>query len=597
MPTCPSCGVTNRDSARFCLQCAAPLAPARPSAEDRAWLAATLAAGPSSPVTVADVSHLLPAPDDARGDGSPAPEPQGGTMDSQQPAGPRREEGGAPETLFAGRYAIVAGRDGEVEALDRQPWRRCWSCGATGNEAGELFCSQCGASLEGRRYRGQITSSPPAGLALVPEVTDAAARETLPPIFDQVQEGERTLTLAGDTGRAPVSPPLDELDALYVARGLAALLVALHAQGLALGEVAPEDVELAARQPRLRAVPGLRRAEGEAQAEDLRALARLLEALTATPRTTRRLEESEVPTAQSGLADVLSELRTGRIADAAGLLARVEALIADRTRPQPLMARVGAASHTGMVRDLDEDSLLALELSMVRKALPRTWGLYIVADGMGGHSAGEVASDLALRGAFEVVQSEYLTPTVDTDADDDEARLREVVKRAVLQANEYVLREARSRGNDMGTTITLALVAGDRAVVGNVGDSRAYLLRDGALRRISKDHSLVQRLVDLGQIAPEDVYTHPQRNAVLRSLGDKPDIEVDVFVERLRPGDALLLTSDGQWEMTRDDQMAEIIAANPDPQAACAALIAAANANGGEDNITVILVRFEAYGG
>jgi protein phosphatase len=184
---------------------------------------------------------------------------------------------------------------------------------------------------------------------------------------------------------------------------------------------------------------------------------------------------------------------------------------------------------------------------------------------------------------------------VDADADDDEARLRDVVKRAVLQANEYVLREARSRGNDMGTTITMALVAGDRAVVGNVGDSRTYLLRDGALRRVSKDHSLVQRLVDLEQIAPEDVYTHPQRNAVLRSLGDKAEIEVDVFVERLRPGDALLLTSDGQWEMTRDPHMVEIIAANPDPQAACEALITAANANGGEDNITVILVKFDTY--
>jgi PPM family protein phosphatase len=143
----------------------------------------------------------------------------------------------------------------------------------------------------------------------------------------------------------------------------------------------------------------------------------------------------------------------------------------------------------------------------------------------------------------------------------------------------------------------MALVAGDRAVIGNVGDSRTYLVRDGVLKRVSKDHSLVQRLVDLGQIEPDDVYSHPQRNAVMRSLGDKQEIEVDVFVERLHPGDALLLVSDGQWEMTRDAQMAEIIAANPDPQAACDALVKAANAAGGEDNITVVLVKFEAVGG
>jgi PPM family protein phosphatase len=509
-------------------------------------------------------------------------------MDQRQPA-----EQGTP--LFGGRYEIVAERGGEVEAVDRQPWRTCWSCGATNNEAGELFCTQCGANLDGRRYRGQLTSDTAAGLALVTTVVDERAREMLPVVWDQVEEGGRTLTLAAESGRAPVTPPLDELDALYVARGLAALLRALHGQGLLLGEVAAADVELTAKQPRLRAAPNLRAADSEeGAAEDLRALASLLEALTATPRKTRRLEESDVPAAGGSLADVLSELRTGKIADAAALHARLEALIADRTEPQPLITRLGAASHEGMVRELDEDSLLTMELRMNRTAAPRTWGLYIVADGMGGHSAGEVASDLALRGAFEVVQREYLAPTVDTGAEDDEARLREVVRAAILQANEYVLREARSRGNDMGTTITMALVAGDRAVVGNVGDSRTYLLRDGALRRVSKDHSLVQRLVDIGQITDDEIYTHPQRNAVMRSLGDKQEIEVDLFSERLRPGDALLLVSDGQWEMTRDPQMAEIIAANPDPQAACEELVRAANAAGGDDNITVVLVKFEA---
>jgi protein phosphatase len=103
------------------------------------------------------------------------------------------------------------------------------------------------------------------------------------------------------------------------------------------------------------------------------------------------------------------------------------------------------------------------------------------------------------------------------------------------------------------------------------------------------------RLVELGQITDDEVYTHPQRNAVLRSLGDKPEIEVDLFSERLRPGDALFLCSDGQWEMTRDPQMTEIIAKHDDPQAACEALITAGNANGGEDNITSVLVRFDSF--
>jgi protein phosphatase len=173
--------------------------------------------------------------------------------------------------------------------------------------------------------------------------------------------------------------------------------------------------------------------------------------------------------------------------------------------------------------------------------------------------------------------------------------MADVVRSAILQGNAYVLREAQARGNDMGTTITMALVAGDRAVIGNVGDSRTYLYRDKTLKRISKDHSLVMRLVEMGQITDEEVYSHPQRNAVLRSLGDRAEIEVDIFHQRLKPGDALFLCSDGQWEMVRDPQMAEIIAAHDDPQAACNALIVAANKAGGDDNITAVIVQFDTY--
>ncbi|HEX9371887.1 MAG TPA: protein phosphatase 2C domain-containing protein [Roseiflexaceae bacterium] len=435
---------------------------------------------------------------------------------------------GQPAARFAGRYEIVAQHGERVEAIDRQPWKRCWACGATSNDAGELFCTECGANLEGRRYHGQLIAGEPSGLALVPTIEDPTVRDVLPQIWDQVEEGDARLTLVADSGRAPVAPPLDELQSLYVGRGLAHLLSRLHAARLALGPISADDVELtAAERPRLRAAPGLRRiapGDAAAQAADLRALAGLLESLTSTPRTTRKLTEEqateiiELP----GLGDVLRELRTGSIGDAGVLAERLDDLIAERTQPAPLWARIGASSHAGMVRELDEDSLLALDLRTVQNSSGRSWGLFIVADGMGGHAAGEVASGLAIRGAAEVVLSAYLTPTLDADAPYDEAQLREVVRKAILQGNQYVLNEARARGNDMGTTITMALVAGDRAVVGNVGDSRTYIYRDGALRRISKDHSLVMRLVDLGQITEDDIYTHPQRNAVLRSLGESP---------------------------------------------------------------------------
>jgi protein phosphatase len=405
------------------------------------------------------------------------------------------------------------------------------------------------------------------------------------------------LTLAVDTGRNPIAPPLEELDALHLGVGLARLLVALHREGFTLGEVTPADVEMtAAELPRLRNAANL--ARGTDVAEDLRGFASLMEAVTATPRTTQRLGEDEVAelTADPGIPGILRALRTGEIVDAAALLTQLENLLADRTQPLPLWANVGAFSNVGMVRDHNEDSLLTLDLRTDQNGIGRAWGLFIVADGMGGHSAGEVASGLAIRGASESVLRSYLTPTLEMDQGYDEQRLKDVVAKAIVQANEYVLREAQARGNDMGTTITMAVTVGDRAVIGNVGDSRTYLYRDGEMRRVSKDHSLVMRLVDLGQIGLDDIYTHPQRNAVLRSLGDKPGVEIDVFVERLKPGDALFLCSDGMWEMVRDPQMAKIIDANPDPQTACVELVKAANAAGGEDNIAAVLVKFEKYG-
>ncbi|MEI8166358.1 MAG: protein phosphatase 2C domain-containing protein, partial [Chloroflexales bacterium] len=320
------------------------------------------------------------------------------------------------------------------------------------------------------------------------------------------------------------------------------------------------------------------------------------EQLTATPRTTQRLSEDEATVAvvegEAGLVTVLRQIRTGELTDAVAIADRLQTILAERANPIALRQLVGAHTDTGMVRDHNEDSYLSIQLGLDNDSRTQAWGVYIVSDGMGGHAAGEVASGLAIRAAAELILSEYLARAVQPEASYSEAETKDLVRRAIVSANKRIVEESRRQGNDMGATFTMALVVGDRVIVGNIGDSRTYLYRNSKLHRVSKDHSLVQRLVDLGQIAADDVYTHPQRNAVLRSLGDRAGIEVDLFSERVRAGEAILLCSDGLWEMTRDPAMAQLLAGEPDPQAACEALIVAANQAGGEDNITVVLVRF-----
>ncbi|GAB4442341.1 MAG: Stp1/IreP family PP2C-type Ser/Thr phosphatase [Chloroflexi bacterium OHK40] len=579
MPRCSACGKENQSAARFCSNCATPLGVYRPSDADRAWLAASLADYGGSPAPTPAASGPLPEEE---------------TMDPHAP------------TLFAGRYELPAGdANGPVIVVDTAPWRRCWACGSTANEAGEAFCIDCGAALAPRSYRGAITpSAEPAGPALIPTVSDEAARALLPELWEQVEQDGRTLTIIHDSGRTPIAPPLDETAALAVGAGLARLLAALHAQGLALGTLDPGDLEpLPGGGARLRDAPALRRvAEGERSAAaqaDLMALAELLEQLTATPRTTQRLSEDEAAEAietaaePAGLATVLREVRTGAFASAEQLATRLEAALAERTHPVALRQIVGAATDTGIVREHNEDSYLTLQLGLNNNNRPQAWGIYIVSDGMGGHAAGEVASGLAIRSSADLLLSEYLARAVQPDATYSEAEARDLVHRAILRANEAIINEGKAQGNDMGATLTMALVVGDRVTVGNVGDSRTYLLREGRLERISKDHSLVQRLVDLGQITDEELYSHPQRNAVLRSLGDRAEVEVDLFNLRVRSGDALFLCSDGQWEMTRDAEMERLLTSSDDPTAVCEALVAAANQAGGEDNITAVLVRFE----
>ncbi len=176
-----------------------------------------------------------------------------------------------------------------------------------------------------------------------------------------------------------------------------------------------------------------------------------------------------------------------------------------------------------------------------------------------------------------------------------ETDLEKLSLSAIQKANEVVFNYAKHKPRqaaNAGTTAAMAVVRGENAVIANVGDSRSYLLRDRKLVQISSDHSLVATLAAEGRISPEEVFTHPHRNIIYRYLGNKKAVEVDVFHLKLQAGDILLLCSDGLWETVQsDEKKIELILGSPSIQAACDALIAAGNEAGGEDNISVVLVK------
>lgn len=259
--------------------------------------------------------------------------------------------------------------------------------------------------------------------------------------------------------------------------------------------------------------------------------------------------------------------------------------------PQALTLSAGYASDTGMVRELDEDSVFVLTLGEIYDSFSTPMGLFIVADGMGGHEGGEVASKLVVQTIAHRLMKHVLLPRLDPDSTPHQDAVRFRVIEAVQHANQELFKLAQKRGNDMGCTLTMALVINNRAYIANVGDSRTYIRRQNGLHQISKDHSVVANLIENGMAQPEEIYTHPDRNIVYRSMGAKPKLEVDLWEEELTVGDKLLLCCDGLWESIYNEGIDEVLLTHFEPQPACKEMIRRANMAGGEDNISVILVQ------
>jgi PPM family protein phosphatase len=279
---------------------------------------------------------------------------------------------------------------------------------------------------------------------------------------------------------------------------------------------------------------------------------------------------------------------------AADFAAALEDALEKLLRPDSVTLVFGRRTDVGKERSLNEDSLLTLDITSVFRSVNAPVGLFVVADGMGGHDAGDVASQLAIRTVAQVAVGEVLAPAASGES---LPQVKEWLTEAIHAANQAVYDQCEATDSDMGTTLVMALFVDAVATVANVGDSRAYLLkqrgkeREGGIVQITTDHSLVERLVAIGQLTPEEAARHPQKNVIYRVIGDKHPPEVDLFEKHLEPGDALLLCSDGLSGMVADREMWRIWHTSASPQDACDRLIEAANQAGGVDNITAVIVQ------
>jgi protein phosphatase len=231
-----------------------------------------------------------------------------------------------------------------------------------------------------------------------------------------------------------------------------------------------------------------------------------------------------------------------------------------------------------MIRSGNEDNFT------VDAPLGSTRGIFIVADGMGGHAAGEVASEMAVQ----IIQRE-LAPITTLTGDEVAKLAADTLRKANRAIHDRTLTEVDKQG--MGTTASVLVISGGRYMIGQVGDSRVYLMRDGMLTQLTKDHSYVQEQVDAGFLTPEQARYHPYSNVITRCVGASPDVEPDVYRGEVRTGDLFLVASDGLTGMVDDRRLGQLLGSRADPARKVHALISEANGRGGLDNITAIIVE------
>lgn len=611
--TCPKCGRENPGGADRCQHCGAdlspramPPSPSRPATDPIANLwkrakrflrrAEKQYARPSQPST----RVLSPAESSATSPSMPSPTMSPEDVPEQLSAG----------TVLDGRYIITRVRalthSTYYDALDLV----CPTCQTNHDSAPpDGLCWQCRSPLTGVLIHGRVS---------VPgrPLSDAEKQRLLGLStghagilhhLDILSYGKVIYTAVAHPGqwgvlvRGQRKRSSDEVLSLVIQT--AQVVYYLHAHGFAysaVGSAAMENlitvgggtsVRLADLSPCVPLSSGNNTKMWAQINRDIAFLGNLLFFLS----TGKELSRSGLEAAPPIFRPIIERAMRGEYASVQDMLTDFSLLPPLPAATRSLKPSHGQATHPGRRHTRNEDAIVTFTFDKEQDRRTVPIGFYVVADGMGGHAAGDVAS----RTVNQIVTDWVIKTKVLPDLREATRKLTsedvpaQLLTQAIRQANQALFEHARNTGSDLGSTVTAALIIGDVATIANVGDSRTYLLRQGQLEQITQDHSLVARLVDARVIKPEEVRTHPQRNQIYRSLGHKPDVEVDTFAIQLRRGDRLILCSDGLWEMVLDEDIRRIVEQARTPQQACDTLVEAANRAGGEDNISVIVVEME----
>lgn len=257
------------------------------------------------------------------------------------------------------------------------------------------------------------------------------------------------------------------------------------------------------------------------------------------------------------------------------------------THKQQVMLTFGKASDVGMVRDNNQDACLAMQLNSTTVDNRPDFGFFIVADGMGGHHDGERASAITVDTVLADMLETIYVPMLLNQDDSDRPTIVEALVSAAEKANRNVIKNVP----DGGTTMTAVAVVGNLAYLAHVGDSRAYLVNNGDIEQLTRDHSLVQRLIELNQLTADEANEHPQKNVLYRAIGQNENLEVERLIRPLPEGAQMVLCSDGLWGLVDDQAILKIVLESKTPQDACDKLVALANTRGGTDNISVVILK------